>query len=107
MKNTTTHIEFEEYKIIVKDAFENHVGQGGFDVEDVEVGEIINFPINILLPDSESEWNDATTGGSFTEGVIDVEVKYGYFYINDGHNRVKTAIENGQTHIKAKIAYKK
>jgi hypothetical protein len=101
-------MDFENYKRAVKNEFEKHLNEGGFDINDCKIGERIrNFPVNILLPDSKGEWDDAKRLKGEKRGPIKVEIKNGYFYINDGHNRVMYAISNGQKYIDAIIAYKK
>lgn len=68
-------------------------------------GKEFYLPISLVPPHTAKEWNEAKAGNSYTDGLIEV-TDYSYrgilsgFCIHDGHNRLKTFINNGDKEIK-------
>ncbi len=68
------------------------IGEWSF-IEALEFGQVFSVPANCLAPDTLVEWNDATVGGSYSDGAIEVHIGYGEIItVADGHNRLKTIL---------------
>src|SRR5690606_8502648 len=67
-------------------------------------GCIFGMPVNIIPPATHGEWMEAVAGGSYTDGIIEVENSWVRgFVLNDGHNRLKTYISEGVEIVKVKF----
>lgn len=65
-------------------------------------GKIITIPTHLIPPSTYDEWMNAKANESFTDGLIEIHVSVfrGGIEVRDGHNRLKTALNNGVKELK-------
>ena len=62
------------------------------------------MPINCVTPRSFQEWTEAKHGASYTNDIIEIEMKgVDMIVIHDGHNRLKTFLNDGIENIKVRF----
>lgn len=79
---------------------------------DVKIGDYIIVPIECIVPRSEIEFDNAISGASKSNGEIEITMnlsgcselsRKATFVVFDGHNRLKTMIENGTKRVKCLV----
>lgn len=92
----------KEYNSFVASNVENN---SSFDslYEEVADGDIISINPLYLQVRKGGEWEDARVGASMSNGPIIAAKVYGYFIIQDGHNRLKDAISNQKCEVLVQI----
>lgn len=64
-------------------------------------GKEFYIPTKLIPPATLQEWNEASVGGSYTDGLIEVtDCSIRGFCVLDGHNRLKTYLNKGVEQIK-------